>query len=74
MKFINHPNIIKLYEVLDTTTDIFVVMEIAEGGELYNFIQNNDFEEDQARHFFKQIIEGVEAAHLHLVAHRDLKP
>ena len=49
-------------------------MEIAEGGELYNFIQNNDFEEDQARHFFKQIIEGVEAAHLHLVAHRDLKP
>ena len=46
MKFINHPNIIKLYEVLDTTTDIFVVMEMAEGGELYNFIQNNDFSED----------------------------
>jgi len=41
LKFINHPNIIKLYEVLDTTNDIFVIMELASKGELYDFIQNN---------------------------------
>jgi len=59
LRFINHPHIIKLFEVLDTTTDIYVVMEMAKGGELYNYIQNNDFTEDMARHFFKKIIEGV---------------
>jgi len=42
LKFINHPNIIKLYEVLDTTNDIFVIMELASKGELYDFIQNNE--------------------------------
>lgn len=42
LKFINHPNIIKLYEVLDTTNDIFVVMEMADGGELYEYIQNHE--------------------------------
>ncbi len=47
---------------------------MAEGGELYNYIQNNDFTEEEVKQFFKQIIQGVEAAHLHLVAHRDLKP
>jgi serine/threonine protein kinase len=41
LKFINHHNIIKLYEVLDTSNDIFVIMELAEGGELYDYIQNN---------------------------------
>ncbi len=45
LKFINHQNIIKLYEVLDTTNDIFVIMELAEGGELYDYIQNNDIYE-----------------------------
>ena len=42
LKFINHHNIIKLYEVLDTSNDIFVIMELAEGGELYDYIQSND--------------------------------
>jgi 5'-AMP-activated protein kinase catalytic alpha subunit len=74
LKFINHPSIIKLYEVLDTTADIFVVMEMADKGELYDYIQNNDVEEEQAKRFFRQIIDGVEAAHFNLVAHRDLKP
>lgn len=46
LKFINHQNIIKLYEVLDTTNDIFVIMELADGGELYDYIQNNDISEE----------------------------
>lgn len=74
LKFITHPNIIKLYDVLDTTNDIFVVMEMAEGGELYEYIDKHDFTEDEAKFLFKQIIEGVEYTHFNLVAHRDLKP
>jgi serine/threonine protein kinase len=49
-------------------------MELAPHGELYEYLQDHDLSEAQARHFFAQIIEGIEWAHLHLVAHRDLKP
>ena len=49
-------------------------MELAEGGELYDYIQNNDISEEDARFFFKQIISGVSYAHSNLIAHRDLKP
>jgi 5'-AMP-activated protein kinase, catalytic alpha subunit len=63
-----------LYEVLDTTAEIFVVMELANRGELYEYIQNNALEESEAKRFFRQIIDGVEAAHFNLVTHRDLKP
>lgn len=74
LKFINHPNIIKLYEVLDTTKDIFVVMELAKGGELFEEILNHRSNEEELKCYFRQIMEGVEFAHLNLVAHRDLKP
>ena len=49
-------------------------MELAEGGELYDYIQNNDISESEAKFFFKQIISGVGYAHVNLIAHRDLKP
>jgi 5'-AMP-activated protein kinase catalytic alpha subunit len=60
--------------VLDTTNDIFVVMEMAQGGELYEYIQHYDLPEQDVRLFFRQIIEAVDYAHRNLVAHRDLKP
>jgi 5'-AMP-activated protein kinase catalytic alpha subunit len=60
--------------VLDTTNDIFVIMELASHGELYEFIQNNDINEDQANFYFRQIINGVEYVHQNLISHRDLKP
>ena len=47
---------------------------MARGGELYEYLQNNDLTEEDAKRLFSQIIEGIEWAHLHLVAHRDLKP
>lgn len=49
-------------------------MELADGGQLYDYIQNNDITEEEAKLFFTQIISGVGYAHLNLIAHRDLKP
>ena len=75
MRYFNHRNIIKLYEVLDSTSDIFMVMEYISKGELFDLInQKGKLPEQEARFFFNQIIEGVEYCHQHLVAHRDLKP
>jgi 5'-AMP-activated protein kinase catalytic alpha subunit len=63
------------YEVIDTPTDIFVVMEYVSGGELFDcIVSKGRLSEDEARRLFQQIISGVEYCHAHRVVHRDLKP
>lgn len=75
LKMLSHPHIIQLYEVIETTTDVYVVTEVSTGGELFDFIvERGRLSEDDARRFFQQIISGVEHCHKHMVAHRDLKP
>ena len=49
-------------------------MELAERGELLDYIQNNEISEDEAKFIFKQLIGGLAYAHANLIAHRDLKP
>ncbi|CDJ44404.1 hypothetical protein ETH_00036125 [Eimeria tenella] len=74
---LNHPHITRLYELVDTPTDIFVVMEYVagEGGELFDhIIQKSRLCESEARRFFQQIVSAVEHCHQHLICHRDLKP
>ena len=74
MKYFNHPNMIKLYQVLDTAQNIFVVMEYVPGGELFELVnETGGFEPTVARRYFRQIIDGVEHCHQNLVSHRDLK-
>ncbi|VDD78641.1 unnamed protein product [Mesocestoides corti] len=70
-----HPHIIKLYQVISTPTDIFMIMEYVSGGELFEFIvKSGKISERDARKFFQQIISGVDYCHRHKVVHRDLKP
>lgn len=70
-----HPHIIRLYEVIDTPSDIFVVMEYVSGGELFDFIVSRGrLPADEARHFFHQIVSAIEYCHFNKVVHRDLKP
>jgi Protein kinase domain/Adenylate sensor of SNF1-like protein kinase/Kinase associated domain 1 len=70
-----HPHIIRLYEVVDTPTDIFLVNEYVSGGELFDFIVSKGrLSADEARNFFHQIISGVEYCHFQKIVHRDLKP
>lgn len=75
LRYFDHPNIIRLYEVLETQSDIFVVMEHVQNGELFELIaKEGKLNESKARFFFQQIISGVEYCHNNLVTHRDLKP
>lgn len=70
-----HPHIIRLYEVIDTPTDIFMVIEYVSGGELFDYIVSKGrLSADEARNFFHQIISGVEYCHFQKIVHRDLKP
>lgn len=75
MQQLFHPHVIRLFEVIDTPSKVYVIMEYASSGDLYDYIvQRGRLREDEARHFFQQIISGVEHCHNNLVVHRDLKP
>ncbi|XP_020970045.1 SNF1-related protein kinase catalytic subunit alpha KIN10 [Arachis ipaensis] len=75
LRLFMHPHIIRLYEVIETPTDIYVVMEYVKSGELFDYIvEKGRLQEDEARNFFQQIISGVEYCHRNMVVHRDLKP
>jgi serine/threonine protein kinase len=52
-----HPHIIRLYEVIDTPADIYVVMEYVKCGELFDYIvEKGRLQEEEARRFFQQVI------------------
>ncbi|KAE8797000.1 SnRK1 alpha subunit [Hordeum vulgare] len=70
-----HPHIIRVYEVIETPKDIFVVMEYCNNGDLLDYIvEKGRLHEYEARRIFQQIISGVEYCHRNMVVHRDLKP
>ena len=70
----HHPNIINLHEVLATKTKIYLVMEFAAGGELFEKVASGGrLAEDVARKYFRQLISAVKHCHSGGVYHRDLK-
>uniref|UniRef100_A0A453GNM5 Protein kinase domain-containing protein n=2 Tax=Aegilops tauschii subsp. strangulata TaxID=200361 RepID=A0A453GNM5_AEGTS len=51
-----HPHIIRIYEVIETPTDIFVVMEYCQNGDLVDYIvEKRRLQEDEARRIFQQV-------------------
>ena len=72
---ISHPNVIKVYEMLDTNKFYMIIMEYYERGELFNYIvEHEKLTEEETAFFFYQLINGIEYIHNKGIAHRDLKP
>ncbi|RXW22132.1 hypothetical protein EST38_g3714 [Candolleomyces aberdarensis] len=75
MKLINHPNIMKLYDVWETSSDLYLILEYVQGGELFDYLCNKGrLPTEEALSYFQQIISAVDYCHRFNIAHRDLKP
>eukprot|EP01132_Coremiostelium_polycephalum_P006091 gene6091-7589_t len=75
MKLLRHPNIIRLYEVIETNRALYLIMEYAGEGEVMDFmIAHGVLTETQARSFFVQIVSAIHYCHSKRAVHRDLKP
>ena len=75
LKSMRHKNIIQLYSVIQSLSSIYLIMEYAEGKELFDYIVHKQrLDEYEACKFYQQIVSGIEYMHILNIAHRDLKP
>ncbi|KAF3840225.1 hypothetical protein F7725_018942 [Dissostichus mawsoni] len=63
MKLVQHPNIVRLYEVIDTQTKLYLILELGDGGDMFDYIMN-----------MRRIVHAISYCHRLHVVHRDLKP
>nr|XP_058957175.1 testis-specific serine/threonine-protein kinase 4-like [Pocillopora verrucosa] len=74
LKKLQHPHVLSLIEVIETNTRMYIITDLAESGDLLEFIRKNGaVAEAQAKRLFKQLVLGITYVHSQDVVHRDLK-
>ncbi|OMJ67872.1 hypothetical protein SteCoe_34848 [Stentor coeruleus] len=75
LTYVDHPNIIKLYETYEDELYLHLVMEICTGGDVCDRLINKcSFSEQEAAQIMKQLLSAINYLHLNNITHRDLKP
>ena len=74
MKLIDHPNVMRLYDVWETSTSLYLILEYVQGGELFDYLcAKGRRPTSEVLGYFQQIICAVDYCHRFNIAHRDLK-
>ncbi|KAJ3609111.1 hypothetical protein NHX12_023637 [Muraenolepis orangiensis] len=68
MKMVQHPNVVRLYEVIDTATRLYLILELADGGDMYDCIMRHE------QGLAEEMVHAISYCHRLRVVHRDLKP
>ena len=74
IKIINHPNIVKLLEIIETNTKIYLISEYLPYNLLSYIEKEKRLSENKARFFFLQLISSLNYLHLMGIAHRNINP
>ncbi|XP_050414132.1 calcium/calmodulin-dependent protein kinase type 1 isoform X1 [Patella vulgata] len=75
LRRLSHPNIVKLLDVFDDKSHVYLIMELVTGGELFDrIVEKGSYTEKDASLLIKQVLEAVDFMHERGVVHRDLKP
>lgn len=76
LKKVDHPNVVKLVEVVDDPMEdnLYMVFELLEKGEVLEIPTNNPMSEEEAIKCFRDVVHGLEYLHYQKVIHRDIKP
>ncbi|CAF2592840.1 unnamed protein product [Rotaria sp. Silwood2] len=75
MKLIEHPHVLRLYDVYESRKYLYLILEHVAGGELFDYlVKKGRLTPKEARKFFRQIISALDFCHSHMICHRDLKP
>lgn len=74
MKSVNHPNIVRTFDIFDTANHLYIVLEYMPGGTLGEILKRvGRFTEEQAKPILFDILNGVAYLHEKSIVHRDLK-
>ena len=75
MMKLDHPNVLRLYDYFEDKKNVYLILELCSGGELFDrIIEKKYYNETEARVIFKQIMKAIIHCHKQGVCHRDLKP
>jgi serine/threonine protein kinase len=76
LKQLDNDNIMKLYEVIDTSSNLYLVLEYINGINLLEIIKNEKYhfiKEERAKKLFIQVVKGIQYCHKKNIFHRDIK-
>ena len=75
LKQVDHPNIVKLYDVYEDNDNYFLVMELMTGGEVFDvLLEKEQFSEKEVRDIITPIMDAIKYCHSLGIVHRDIKP